>query len=192
MKNIIDSLEKLYKEVENEFKRIGQYYDFSCFGCTTNCCNTLFYHFTIVEELMLQYGLSKLDGNTRLMIVENSKRYLLSKENHNERGRFKMMCPANKDGLCMVYQYRPMICRIHGVPSKLVFPNGRVDFYKGCEVIASKFLEFPYVLDRTNFFKNLSKIELDFRKKTNKPISYKFKKTIAEMILSKDLKDIHV
>ncbi|WP_448589857.1 YkgJ family cysteine cluster protein [Thermodesulfobium sp.] len=192
MKDILNSIEKLYKEVEDEFEKIGRYYDFSCFGCTSNCCTTLFYHYTFVEEFILQYGLSKLENDKKLLILENSRKYLLSKESYNGKEKFKMMCPANKDGLCMIYEYRPMICRIHGIPSKLVFPNGRIDFYKGCEVLASKFLEFPYVLDRTPFFKNLSLLEIDFRKRINKPIKIKFKKTIAEMILSKELESIYV
>jgi len=185
--DILDSLEKLYEDVEDEFSKIGKNYDFNCSGCVTNCCTTLFYHYTFVEEYMLQFGLSKIKSDIQSSIIENSKRYIFKKDNFSGKGKFKMMCPANKDGLCMIYRYRPMICRIHGVPSKLTFPNGRVDFYKGCEVMASKFFEFPFFLDRTRFFQNLSLIEQKFRKEFGKPLGYKFKKTIAQMILSKDL-----
>jgi cell division protein YceG involved in septum cleavage len=39
--------------------------------------------------------------------------------------RPQLMCPLNEEGRCSLYLHRLMICRMHGVPSSLTFPNGQ-------------------------------------------------------------------
>ncbi|MEZ4577213.1 MAG: hypothetical protein R2861_04100 [Desulfobacterales bacterium] len=34
----------------------------------------------------------------------------------------RVMCPLNAGGRCILYSYRPMICRLHGIPHELQHP----------------------------------------------------------------------
>ena len=74
------------------------------------------------------------------------------------------MCPANVDGLCMIYRHRLMICRLHGVRHRLSGPSGVRDF-PGCwrfeEGAASQDGPAP-VLDRTPLYRRLAALEMEF------------------------------
>jgi hypothetical protein len=93
----------------------------------------------------------------------------------------RRMCPLNREGRCGLHSHRLMICRLHGVPHELCFPDGTVSRGQGCPVFTGRFPDRDYIaFDRTPFYRKMSALEQEFRKATG--LDRKFKMTIAQMI----------
>jgi hypothetical protein len=95
------------------------------------------------------------------------------------------MCPLNEDGLCILYEHRMMICRLHGVPNRVRMPNGETQHFPGCfksrELTAG--LASPPSLDRTNFYRRLADIEQGFLGSKIRTLP-RVRLTLAELILA--------
>jgi Fe-S-cluster containining protein len=92
------------------------------------------------------------------------------------------MCPLNREGRCVLYAHRPMICRLHGIPHALRRPDGRVLTGPGCDDYAAQC--GPVVkarLDRTPLYTAMAQVERELRQALG--FEGKTKMTIAEMIL---------
>jgi hypothetical protein len=75
-----------------------------------------------------------------------------------------IMCPLNDKGLCQLYEYRLMICRLHGVPNRFIRPDGKEMNFPGCfrcQELCSQPEEVP-VVDRTNLYRELASLEMAF------------------------------
>jgi hypothetical protein len=76
-----------------------------------------------------------------------------------------------------------MICRLHGVPHELRYPDGRVSYGVGCPVFSTHFDDKDYIpFDRTTFYRQLSSVEQEFRQSSG--MTGKIKMTIAQMIVA--------
>jgi Fe-S-cluster containining protein len=112
-------------------------------GCS-HCCVGIF-PVTVLDQQIIQFGLSKLSDSHRNRIVESAAAQVTQltatvpqlltnrfiddwPEEECERviGQFAAWpCPAlEPDGGCAMYQFRPLVCRSMGIPSD---DNGRVD-----------------------------------------------------------------
>jgi hypothetical protein len=94
------------------------------------------------------------------------------------------MCPLNEKGLCRLYEYRLMICRMHGVPNRLVKPGGEEVTFPGCFKAQelSKALEEVPVMDRTNLYRELASLEMALLGEGVKALP-RVNMTLAEMIV---------
>jgi len=91
------------------------------------------------------------------------------------------MCPLNRDGLCVLYAYRPMICRLHGLPHELKKSDQTVLYGSGCPTFDRKCGDKTYLrFDRTSFYVEVAQIEQEFR--LHLGTSQKIRMTVAEMI----------
>ncbi len=154
------------------------FHGFECTGCGDNCCSTHFYHYTIAESLYLIQGLSTIDQSEQDEIVERAKRMCALKEKQN------YLCPLNIDGRCILYPFRTMICRLHGLPYEFRRPDGQKEEGPGCAKFEDErqLKRLPYLrIDRSPFYRDLASLERQIRQS----IRYheKFRKTIAEMIV---------
>lgn len=99
-------------------KRLLQYFEehkeFICCkaGCS-ECCEKGDYPISESELKLLMEGYSQLDNINKIRVQGNIR--------NMERGG---ACPFLLDKLCSVYDYRPMICRIHGLA--YLMDNGTV------------------------------------------------------------------
>ncbi len=95
-----------------------------------------------------------------------------------------IMCPLNEDGLCQLYEYRLMICRMHGVPNSFVRPDGQKMSFPGCFRCQELYsdLETVPVLDRTHFYRDLASLEMVFVGQDNRALP-KVRLTLAEMLV---------
>jgi hypothetical protein len=96
----------------------------------------------------------------------------------------RVMCPLNQDGLCMLYEYRLMICRLHGVPYRMRRPDGTETQGIGCHKVdwdMSDEKSAACICDRTGLYRELSKIEIELRQQLG--FGHRINKTIAEMIV---------
>jgi Fe-S-cluster containining protein len=176
------ALKTLYASMDKTWDKIATGYHFHCNGCEDNCCKSLFFHHTHIEKAYLIHGFNGLDQDTKEKILIRAKNYCSKTfPKGSEINALKIICPLNEDGLCLLYPFRPMICRLHGLPHELKKPG--VEPVKGPGCDAGLFDDKPYIkFDRTPFYQQMAQIEMKFRRDSNK--AYKTKQTIAQMLIS--------
>lgn len=178
-----NKLQKLYKEMENEYQKHANLLGLSCKNCEDNCCTSFFHHHTYIEWSFFLYGLSLQPESIQQNIKKKAASYVEQMQKSLSQGISpNIMCPVNDNGLCMMYDYRLMICRLHGVPNFFMLPNGQIKEFLGCfksqQLLKNKNIPF---LNRTPFYQKLAALEQEFIGNTSLP---KVKLTLAEMILN--------
>lgn len=176
----------LYSRMEQAYDLVAGQLDFTCNGCPDNCCDSYFLHHTYLEWGYLWQGLTELEPERRAALESRAADYAAACEKALARGeRPQLMCPLNEKGRCGLYLHRLMICRMHGVPSSLTFPNGKVQKFPGCfrcqEIVGDR-QAVPSV-ERASLFRELVVLEQELLG-AQQGILPKLKKTIAEMILA--------
>ena len=174
----------LYRDMEAAYDRTAKELDFSCTGCPDNCCDSFFLHHTYTEWAYLWHGLKALDDNLLKIIEKKASACVVESEAALAKGeRPIIMCPLNSEGLCALYSYRMMICRLHGVPASFTRPDGQQQRFPGCficqEITAA---EKAAPMDRTKFFQRLVKLEIELLG-SRKMTAPKVKLTLAQMIV---------
>ena len=177
---------ELYSRMEQVYDLVAQQLDFTCDGCPDNCCDSYFLHHTYAEWGYLWVGLLELEPEKRAAMESRAADYAAASEKALARGeRPQLMCPLNEKGRCSLYLHRLMICRMHGVPSSLTFPNGKVQKFPGCfrcqEIVGDR-QAVPSV-ERASLFRELVALEQELLGEKQGQLP-KLKKTIAEMILA--------
>ncbi|MBU0674851.1 MAG: hypothetical protein KJ950_09435 [Proteobacteria bacterium] len=187
---LVARLAELYARMEAAYDRVAQILNFTCDGCPDNCCDSYFQHHTVVEWWYLQRGLRELPPERQREVRERATAYGKACDAQLEKGqRPVVMCPLNESGRCILYRYRLMICRMHGVPSQITRPDGQSIRFPGCfrcQEIPHPPQPLPEV-DRTPLYRELAGLEQEIHAATGRPRS-RIKMTIAEMIL-KDFAD---
>ena len=186
---LFERISKLYYTMDRAYADAADHYAFHCSGCDCNCCEERFYHYTGAEHIFLAYGLACLGHDVKTGIFSRADEAMRLYQLHDaslEAGR--AVCPLNLDGLCMLYGYRPMICRLQGIPhyiKKLGQPQKRGP---GCHVFNEKILPeklSDFSFDHTPFYLEMAAIEIEIRNMLN--YKGRYKKTVAEMLL--DIRD---
>ena len=176
-------LSKLFALMDNKYKEAADYYVFNCSGCKDNCCATRFYHYTLLEYIYIHKGFEALDNEKQIEIKKGaavSVKLMLEAEKNNMP--FRVMCPLNVDGICILYDYRPMICRLHGIPHELYTYLKGIVKSPGCDAfIKTCKVKGYYRFDRTSFYTGLAELEKDIRVLSG--IKSKVKMTIAQMLI---------
>ena len=180
----LDKLAVVFNAMDAGYDEAAGLYGFVCRGCEDNCCRTRFYHHTLLETMAVYRGYVSLPVEKRERVYARAVAYCRQHAAADGAGtRVKPWCPLNDEGRCLVYDLRPMICRLHGIPHVLHLPGGKTVQGPGCDdFMALNTIEKQAPLDRTPFYREMSGIEKAFRADLN--ITVKFKQTIAEMILS--------
>jgi len=190
--NTFKPLALLYRRMDKNWNKVAEKYNFKCNGCKDNCCKSLFFHHTYIEQAYLRHGFDLLDQTKKEMILSRAENYCRqtfswNQENGNQANQsseiksLKINCPANEEGRCILYSYRPLICRLHGLPHELNRPG--FEPFKGPGCAAGKFHDKPYIqFDRTPFYQQMAQLEMTFRQEFNK--TGKIKETIAQILLA--------
>jgi len=182
--NLSARLADLYRRMEEAYDRVAERLAFSCEGCPDNCCDSYFQHHTYIEWSYLWQGLRTLSPDEREAVATRARTCLLDCERQLTRGqRPQVMCPLNVEGLCTLYSHRLMICRLHGVPARLVLPDGREQSSAGCHRCQALGHDDPEaVVDRTEFYRQLADLEREFLAGVGRPVP-RLRLTIAQMIV---------
>ena len=182
---LFTKLSLLYSEMEGAYNRAAGKIGLSCQGCPDNCCTSHFQHHTYIEWAYLWNGIRSRPDEKQREFINRAGEYVRRSRILLAQGlRPRIMCPLNDDGLCQLYEYRSMICRMHGVPNSFVRPDGKQMSFPGCfrcQELYSHLDEVP-VLDRTDFYRNLASLEMAFvgpKIKTLPRVSL----TLAEMLV---------
>jgi len=177
IESYLKKLRNIYETMDRAYGEAMAFYGFDCNGCQDNCCRTHFFHYTIAEYLFLIRGFSTLEGGLQEEIVTRAQEMSDSGQKEN------YLCPLNLHGRCLLYPYRAMICRLHGLPFEVQRPDGLIDEGPGCERFEKEGFcrGLPYRrIDRTPFYRDLANLEREIRQEIQYP--RKFKLTIAEML----------
>jgi len=178
-------IRELYGRMGKAYDAAAACYGFTCNGCDENCCEERFYHHTLSEFLYLFGGIRSCDEQTRQAIFSRSRAVAERYRADDAMGRVRrIMCPLNQNGRCSLYEYRLMICRLHGVPYRMRRPDGAVTQGTGCHSIdwdMSDEKSAACIFDRTELYRELSDIEIDLRQRLR--FGHRIRKTIAEMIV---------
>jgi hypothetical protein len=181
---LLDRLDTLYKAMDRKYQEAADHYGLQCNGCDDNCCYTRFYHYTLLEYLYIRKGYHLLERERQTQITRSALDVCRKTEVADKKGRaVRLMCPVNVAGLCVLYAYRPMICRLHGIPHELTIPGRGVSKASGCGDFIRICSGKPYYkFDRTPFYARMAALEKELRKKVRG--MHKIKMTVAEMIAS--------
>jgi len=179
----LDRLTVLYQEMDAAYARVAQSYGFECRGCADNCCLTRFYHHTLVETAGLLVGYRELPEKQKVHILERSHAYRRALEAGGQDDQpLRRLCPLNSDERCLLYQRRPMICRLHGIPHAMRHPVRGLITGTGCHIFEASCRQGDgHALDRTPFYSAMARLEKSLRQTTG--IEGPVRLTIAEMIL---------
>lgn len=183
IKPFMARLEDLFSKMDGIYDTVAGQYGFCCRGCDDNCCLTRFYHHTWVEYFFLERGVSGLSSAARTNILTRAREVCQKIEAADREGqKLRIMCPLNREGLCLAYAHRPMICRLHGMPHELRSPAGEIYRVPGCDDFTRQCGEPQYVeFNRTPLYLEMARLEQEFRQNFGLP--KKYKATIAEMVL---------
>jgi Fe-S-cluster containining protein len=168
--------------MDGAYGSVQRHYGFSCEGCADNCCTQRFYHYTQVEYLYLLEGLRQAEPDVVREIFRKAREVVEAYGLEDPRGPAPpLMCPVNVDGLCSLYEFRPMICRIHGLPHRFRRPDGREERGGGCAVFESSH-QTDWRVDRTREYGALARLEGEVRRRTMR--RERSRRTTAGMILA--------
>jgi Fe-S-cluster containining protein len=178
-----DRLQQIFAGMDQKYNQAAAYYGFVCNGCEDNCCLTRFYHHTYLEFLFIHDGYNKLELTERNVIRAKAEAVCRQTAQANDKAAvLRLMCPLNDAGRCLLYSYRPMICRLHGIPHELQKPGRPVCYGPGCGAFDERCSGRPYSkFDRTPFYFEMAGLENEFKKAVG--LTEKIKLTIAEMII---------
>lgn len=177
-------LTRLYKRMDTAYDQVAALYGFHCNGCTDNCCTSLFFHHTFIEKAFLIQGFSQMDPIWQQKIRARAADYVDQTFACGNTDRsLKQMCPLNHRNRCILYGFRPMICRLHGLPHELHPPGRQTVTGPGCR--AGQFDRHPYIpFDRTPFYMEMAELERQFKERYHR--KGRIRQTIAQMLLTSD------
>ena len=178
-----DRLQNLFADMDRRYGIAARSYGFECRGCEDTCCRTRFYHHTHLEYQFIRMGIETLNPSVQLSIRAKAEAVCRRTEQADSQGlAVRLMCPLNHNGMCSLYHYRPMICRMHGIPHQLQKPGQPILHGPGCGAFDKRCGDKPYFkFDRTRFYFEMAGLENEFRQAAG--LTGKIKLTIAEMIL---------
>lgn len=176
-------LRRIFSAMDEAYEGVAGQYGFSCTGCSDNCCMTRFYHHTHLEYAALMEGMAVLGPEAQAAVHGKALDVVQKTELADKKGEdVRFMCPLNLDGMCILYDYRPMICRLHGIPHELRPPGRSPEKKPGCGDFFTCCGKMDYIkFDRTPFYMEMARLEKELKQSAK--TSVKFKKTISEMIV---------
>ena len=183
LSSFMAQLQKILGAMDQEYNRATEHYQFRCDGCADNCCLTRFFHHTYLEYYYLRRGFEKLDSRKRGEVLSKAEKVCRDTARAvKKKMPVRLMCPLNYASLCILYPFRPMICRLHGIPHELQKPGQKVIHGPGCSTFDERCADKRYFkFDRTPFYVAMAKLENEFKQTMG--LDGRIRMTIAEMIL---------
>jgi len=168
--------------MDNKYQEAADYYNFHCTGCDDNCCFTRFYHHTLLEYLYIREGYNTLVNEKQVEVKHRALEICRKTREADKKGVLvRLMCPLNVNNLCLIYTYRPMICRLHGIPHVLQGPGQGVLYASGCEVFTEQCQgKERFEFDRTPFYIEMAELEKELKQTVG--MTQKIKMTVAQML----------
>ena len=161
----IPRVERLYGEMDAAYGEVAARAGFSCEGCDgEKCCTVDLELHTYVEMHHLRSGFSRLGVSDQVEILARCETTLKARADDPLGDAYRnAVCVLNFDGLCRLYEYRPMICRLAGIPHFIEKPDGRTVTRGGCSRYETEIMPaHPDLrIDRTELYREMAAIEID-------------------------------
>lgn len=145
---------------------------FNCYGCDgAKCCSVDLVIHTSLEICYIREGLLSLDELTQSRIIKKSLEIVKFKRlNPTGLDYRNSICAANHEGMCAIYKYRPMICRLAGIPHFVDRRDHIRTFGPGCPRFENSFrmVNPSTQIDRTPFYSWLAQLEIEVIQKRKK------------------------
>jgi hypothetical protein len=180
---LIPRLTELYRLMDSAYSEVSNQAGFSCEGCDgVKCCTVDLILHTSVEMLYLRRGFNTLDMSRQLEILGRCRGIIKAKEDDALGDEYRnAVCALNFEGLCVLYEYRPMICRLAGITHIISRPDGTVTESGGCiRYYTENQRDRPNLkIDRTDFYRQMAAIEIEVVKAVGKRTA---SRTVAEAL----------
>jgi len=162
---LIPRLTELYRLIDSAYHEVAEEIGFSCEGCDgVICCTVDLTLHTFVEMLYLRRGFNTLDTSRQLEILGRCLSMIKSKEDDPCSDAYRnAVCVLNFEGLCSLYDYRPMICRLAGIRHFIDRPDGTTMESCGCSRYEREMVRLhpDLRIDRTAFYRSMAEIEIE-------------------------------
>jgi Fe-S-cluster containining protein len=182
---LFEKLSQLYSQMEEAYNHTAAKIGLSCSRCPDNCCTSYFHHHTYIEWAYVWEGMRSRSEENQREFINRAESYVRQSQVLTAQGlKPNIMCPLNDQGLCQLYEYRLMICRLHGVPNRFVRPDGKEMNFPGCfrcQELCSHLEKVP-VVDRTNLYRELACLEMAFLGQRVKTLA-RVNLTLADMLV---------
>jgi len=180
---LIARAEMLCRRIDQVYASAAGTVGFSCEGCDGEvCCTVDLPLHSFVEKIYVTMGFRLLEAEKQAQTLDRCAVMLKAKQSNPYGELYRgAVCVLNFDGLCSVYPYRPMICRLSGIPHVLHTPDGKTTTRGGCSRYESEIRpRHPDLrIDRTEFYQEMAAIEIEIiRSLGRRPRSL----TIAEVL----------
>lgn len=139
LKPFLERYEKISAQADAAFKHVSETHSelVRCKKGCSDCCYALF-DLTLIEALYINYHFNeKVSGDEKVRLIEEANRidratYRIKRKAFKdveggkknevevlmELAKERMRCPLlNKDDLCILYDNRPITCRVYGIPT---------------------------------------------------------------------------
>jgi hypothetical protein len=180
--NLVARLTDIYTEMDRCYQLVADHYGFNCTGCEDNCCHSLFFHHTLVEYGHLRKGFRTLAPAVQRELKRRARQYA----QQIPHAAFKQtaprpICPLNDNSQCLLYAFRPMICRLHGLPHEIRRPGSSAVVGRGCHVFGEQCgTDVNLRLNRTPLYGQMASLEMTLRQTLGS--NPKIKMTVADML----------
>jgi Fe-S-cluster containining protein len=133
MKKIVKDYSKFLQLTSEQFNEAARKNRVACLRGCHECCASGFFDITLLDALHIRDSLKKVPAPVRKRVVDRANEQLdilekkgafsrkdpllktLASIDSISRRSAKMRCPALDDnGACLIYEFRPHICRIFG------------------------------------------------------------------------------
>jgi len=185
---LILRLRELYADIDAAYRAFAREVGLSCEGCDgVACCTVDLTLHTFVEMLYLRRGFNTLDVSRQLEILGRCRAMVKAREDDPFGEAYRSaVCALNMDGQCVLYEFRPMICRLAGIPHVIARPDGSTVESGGCAQYEQEIreAESSLKLDRSSFYRKMAELEIAIVHETGRRTS---PRTVAEILGLEDL-----
>jgi Fe-S-cluster containining protein len=132
MNRIVRNYGKFLEQTSEQFSKAAKKHNVKCRRGCHECCTSGFFDITLLDALHLKASLKNVPADVRKRVIARANEQLDLLENKGafsrkdpvirtlagidaiSRRSARMSCPALEDGICLIYEHRPHICRIFG------------------------------------------------------------------------------
>ncbi len=180
---LIPRLIELYQQIDGAYQAIAETIGLTCEGCDgVRCCTVDLTLHTFIEMHYLRRGFNTLDPAMQREVLARCRAMISAKEDDPYGEAYRgAVCALNYYGKCILYQHRPMICRLAGIPHFIVRPDGKRIESGGCTQYTEQISQSQQDvrLDRTEYYRTMASLEMEVVRNSGRRTA---PRTIAESL----------
>jgi hypothetical protein len=161
---LIPRLTELYQQIDEAYRTIAEEIGLTCEGCDgVRCCTVDLMLHTFIEMHHLRRGFNTLDPGIQREVLARCRTMIAAKEDDPYGEAYRgSVCALNFYGKCVLYAYRPMICRLAGIPHLIIRPDGRKIESGGCNQYTDQISQSQQnvKIDRTEYYRTMASFEM--------------------------------